>query len=99
LFSQTNARLPPGPQVLATDKKYPAQQYKRGTPSELMRYAKEDALGLEPAVDKNSVVERSRQQKRYNVDEFGTLLRSKFICAWGECYGPKKKITQPKEKA
>lgn len=78
-------RLPPGPQILATDKKYPVQHYKRGTPNELMSLAKKDALGF---------VEGKR---RYNSNEFNTVLRCNYICAWGECYGPRKRTMIGKE--
>lgn len=93
-------RLPPGPQVLATDIKYPVQQYKRGTPNELMSLAKKDALGLVEVVEETSkdVTRSSRQQRRrYNVDEFNTLLCCNYVCAWGESYGPQKSNVKGKE--
>lgn len=81
-------RLPPGPQVLATEEKYPTQQYRRGTPKELLRLAKEDALGVKSTKTKDTS-NHLEDQKMYDVDDFQALLRSSFICAWGECYGPK----------
>jgi len=99
-FLQASCQLPPGPQVLATDIKYPVQQYKRGTPNELMSLAKKDALGLVEVVEETSKdVTRSnkQQRRRYNIDEFNTLLRCNYVCAWGECYGPRKSNVKGKE--
>jgi len=81
-------RLPPGPQVLATEEKYPTQQYRRGTPRKLLRLAKEDALGLKSTETKDTS-NHLEDKQRYDVDDFEALLRSSYICAWGECYGPK----------
>jgi hypothetical protein len=79
-------RLPPGPQIVATDEKYPVQHYKRGTPKELLNLAKKDALV--------GWMEGTRQ---YTCDEFHTILRCNYICAWGECYGPKQRSPIRKE--
>jgi hypothetical protein len=85
---------------LATDIKYPVQQYKRGTPNELMSLAKKEALGLMEVVEetsKDAIRSNRQQRRRYNIDEFNTLLRCNYVCAWGECYGPRKSIVKGKE--
>eukprot|EP00590_Aulacoseira_subarctica_P009223 CAMPEP_0172418970 /NCGR_PEP_ID=MMETSP1064-20121228/5408_1 /TAXON_ID=202472 /ORGANISM="Aulacoseira subarctica , Strain CCAP 1002/5" /LENGTH=372 /DNA_ID=CAMNT_0013158171 /DNA_START=66 /DNA_END=1184 /DNA_ORIENTATION=+ len=87
-YLQNSWQLPPGPQVLATEEKYPTQQYRRGTPRKLLRLAKEDALGLKSTETKDTS-NHLEDKQRYDVDDFEALLRSSYICAWGECYGPK----------
>jgi hypothetical protein len=69
---QNTCQLVPDKQVVPTETKYPAQQYKRGTPIELVQWeGKDDKEGID-------------------IDAFAGILRSKSVCAWGECYHKKK---------
>jgi hypothetical protein len=69
-YLQDTCQLVPEAQIIATDKKYPTQQYRCGTPHEIVSW--------EGATDE------------VDVDGFAAILRSKSVCAWGECYHKKK---------
>ncbi len=70
-FLQDTCQLPPDTQIVPTETKYPAQEWERGTPDQLVPWdgARNDAMDLEA---------------------FSSILRSKSVCAWGECYHKKK---------
>jgi hypothetical protein len=70
-YLQDTCQLVPEAQIIATDKKYPTQQYRCGTPHEIVSW--------EGATD-----------EAVDVDGFAAILRSKSVCAWGECYHKKK---------
>jgi hypothetical protein len=74
-------QLPPGPQVLKTSQKYPIQEYRRGTGEELFTRARDDSLGAS---------KDSSSKRLYTEQEVETILRSAFVCTWGECYTSKK---------
>lgn len=73
---QTTCQLVPEKQIIATVNKYPVQQYRKGTPMELVQWEEQ---GKE---DKESI----------DIDAFAGILRSKSVCAWGECYHKKKYV-------
>jgi len=75
-YLQETCQLPPDTQIIPTETKYPAQQWKRGTPKELVPWG-EDNGG---------------KSDSYLLDlfTFATILRSKSVCAWGECYHKRK---------
>ena len=58
------------------DKKYPFQEYKQGLPIELIEEARKEYN------EKYKIL-----LKKGSYNEFDALLRSQYICAWGECYG------------
>ena len=61
------------------EEKYPFQQYKKGVPQELLQEARKEyneKFGI--------------KLKEGSSSEFDALLRSQYICAWGECYGHRK---------
>lgn len=70
-YLQDTCQLPPDTQIVPTETQYPAQQWQRGTPDQLVPWdgSKNDPLDLE---------------------SFSSILRSKSVCAWGECYHKKK---------
>lgn len=70
-YLQDTCQLPPDTQVVPTETRVPSQQWKKGTPDELVPWegAASDIIDL---------------------DGFAAILRSKSVCAWGECYQKKK---------
>lgn len=70
-FMQDTCQLPPDTQIVPTETKFPAQEWERGTPEQLVPWdgSKSDPMDLE---------------------SFSSILRSKSVCAWGECYHKKK---------
>jgi hypothetical protein len=67
-YLQDTCQLPPDAQIVPTETKYPTQQWKRGTPEDLV-----------PWDDKN-------ERDLIDLFAFASILRSKSVCAWGECY-------------
>jgi len=70
-YLQETCQLPPDTQIVPTDTKYPAQQWRRGTPEDLVPWE---------GTDKDII----------DLFTFATVLRSKSVCAWGECYQRRK---------
>lgn len=69
-YLQDTCQLVPDSQVVATDRKYPTQQYECGRPQQLVQWPDEEDV--------------------LDVDAVASILRSKSVCAWGECYHKKK---------
>ena len=87
---QKTCQLVPDAQIVESDTKYPVQKYKVGTPLELTDFGiemKKDEL-TERALEKNIHV------SKWSCDDFHHLLRSRAVCAWGECYVKKKSLTE-----
>ena len=84
-YLQRTSQLVPDAQIVATDVKYPAQEYRKGTPAELVSCAKvlmeEEGFG-DPESDDG----------KFDRDEFHRILRTKQVCAWGECYRKTKNL-------
>ena len=66
-YLQDTCQLPTDTQVVPTDQKYPTQQWRQGTPQELVPW-------------------EGTQQDPMDCNAFATILRSRSVCAWGECY-------------
>jgi len=79
-YLQETCQLVPDTQVVPTETKYPTQQYRRGTPQELVRWGD----------DKDHAISSSNEEC-LDLEAFTGILRSKSVCAWGECYHRKKK--------
>eukprot|EP00591_Stephanopyxis_turris_P005846 CAMPEP_0195514276 /NCGR_PEP_ID=MMETSP0794_2-20130614/5712_1 /TAXON_ID=515487 /ORGANISM="Stephanopyxis turris, Strain CCMP 815" /LENGTH=373 /DNA_ID=CAMNT_0040642483 /DNA_START=204 /DNA_END=1325 /DNA_ORIENTATION=+ len=84
---QDTCQLPPGPQVLEAETKYPLQEYKRGSAAELVKLGKVELFG-----EKSKKLEDG--DLRYGREDFENLLRTSYICVWGECYNPKPVIRE-----
>lgn len=84
---QKSCQLVPDTQIIESETKYPIQQYKVGSPLELM------AIGKNAKKDKLSdgaLSNGESNERKWTCDDFHHLLRSKGVCAWGECYVKKK---------
>lgn len=94
---QRTYQLALDPQILPTTVKYPVQEYAVGTPAELVARAKQ-ALAEERTGDKHAVWSSSSEEtetQHLSCRDFDDILRTMFVCAWGECYGRKTKKRTP----
>ena len=75
-YLQETCQLPPDTQIVQTERKYPTQLWRRATPMDMLPDLPEDGE------------ESNRRSNGDNVDlvEFAAILRTKSVCAWGECY-------------
>jgi hypothetical protein len=76
-YLQSTCQLPPDTQIVATDTKYPTQQWERGRPGDLVPWEGSD----------RDVID---------LRAFASILRSRSVCAWGECY-QKRKFDRPED--
>lgn len=86
-YLQKTCQLVPDGQIIESDTKYPIQEYIVGSPAELMTHGK--------TLKKDDLSEDALEggKKGWSCDDFHHLLKSKSICAWGECYVKKKSLT------
>ena len=77
-YLQATYQLPPDTQIIPTDTKYPAQQWKRASPDELV------PGGGVPSEQEEDYHKTNEQV--VDIVEFAAILRTKSVCAWGECY-------------
>ena len=70
-YLQETCQLVPDSQIVATDVRFPTQQWRRGKPEDLVPW---DGMHTD----------------RVDTEAFASILRSKSVCAWGECYHKKK---------
>jgi len=73
--------------MIESDTKYPFQEYIVGSPAELTAHGK--------VLKKEDISEEALEgeKKGWSCDDFHHLLKSKSVCAWGECYVKKKSLT------
>ena len=77
-YLQATYQLPPDTQIIPTDTKYPAQQWKRASPDELV-----PGGGVPSEREEDH---HKRNEQVVDIVEFAAILRTKSVCAWGECY-------------
>lgn len=78
---QKTCQLVPDAQIIETTTKYPYQTHRIGTPQEL--------VGMGQIMKKEELSEKASSPKEdsfWSCQDFHHLLRSKSVCAWGECY-------------
>mmetsp|Transcript_13572 Transcript_13572/g.38869 ORF Transcript_13572/g.38869 Transcript_13572/m.38869 type:complete len:405 (-) Transcript_13572:366-1580(-) len=85
-YLQRTCQLVPDAQIVQTETKYPVQTYREGSPAELVGCAKK------LMEDDGLLREETRDAGRYDIVDFHRILRSKQVCAWGECYLKTKNI-------
>jgi len=83
-YLQETDQLVPDTQVVPTETKYPTQQYRRGTPEELVQWQ----AAADDSTSNNSI----SKEECLDLDAFAGILRTKSVCAWGECYHKKKYV-------
>ena len=85
-YLQRTCQLVPDAQIVQTETKYPVQTYREGTPTELVGCAKK------LMEDDGLLREEVKDAGRYDIADFHRILRTKQVCAWGECYRKTKNI-------
>ena len=91
-YLQDTCQLVPDAQIITSETKYPVQQYRIGTPLELTNIGvtmKKDDLS-------DGALEEDVDRSLWTCDDFHQLLRSRAVCAWGECYVKKKGLDDRK---
>jgi len=85
-YLQKTCQLVPDGQMIESDTKYPFQEYIVGSPAELTAHGK--------VLKKEDISEEALEggEKGWSCDDFHHLLKSKSVCAWGECYVKKKSL-------
>jgi hypothetical protein len=87
-YLQESCQLSPDTQVVKiVDEYIPTQQFRRGTPQELVHLSLEDLVKEEGSTLQGDVSAVHTMKS----EEFTALLKSKMVCAWGECYHKKKR--------
>jgi len=79
-YLQQTCQLVPDIQIVESEIKYPIQEYRIGTPLELTTMGK--------ISKKNDL-----SSELWSCNDFHHLLRSKSVCAWGECYVKKQSLS------
>jgi hypothetical protein len=87
-YLQQTSQLVPDAQIVESDVKYPAQEYKVASPVELVHF------GKEMKKDELSDDALAGGEMEWTCDDFHHLLRSRGVCAWGECYVKTKSLRQ-----
>ncbi|EED89711.1 predicted protein [Thalassiosira pseudonana CCMP1335] len=82
---QNTCQLVPDAQIVETNSKIPYQTYRVGDGAELTKRAREGYGGKKG----NEGVTREKEGD-VSLDEFYAILKSRTVCAWGECYVKKK---------
>ena len=100
---QKTFQLVPDAQVIpVVNQKYPTQQYEQGAPEKLVVAAMEQVAASKKIEKEKSTasvqhgnstsIESSSCEDLVDIDAFAAILRSKSVCAWGECYHKKRTI-------
>ncbi|KAL7534152.1 hypothetical protein ACHAXR_005664 [Thalassiosira sp. AJA248-18] len=85
---QNTCQLVPEAQIVETNSKVPYQTYRVGTGDELTRRAREGHGGK-----KGSEGVTKEKEGPVTLEEFHAILKSRAVCAWGECYVKKTSRT------
>jgi hypothetical protein len=85
-YLQSTCQLVIDNQLLATpDKKYPIQDYHQGSPQELVQWQ-------QPGEGGDDKDKSTSENEKVDVEALAAILRSKSVCAWGECYHKKRML-------
>eukprot|EP00957_Ditylum_brightwellii_P060465 4591642-Ditylum_brightwellii.AAC.1 len=87
---QKTCQLVPDSQIIESNVSYPVREYKIGTAKELYFKARNGDDGGKKSKE-GTVPYKDEEHKMVEEDEFYALLRTRWICAWGECYVKKKR--------
>jgi len=83
---QKSCQLAADAQIVLGESKYPIQDYQKCRPAELV------AGGKKTMTDEGMKDLTGTDGDKWDVLEFHRLLRTKSICAWGECYVKKRSL-------
>jgi hypothetical protein len=80
-YLQETCQLPPDTQIVPTERKYPTQLWRRATPGDMVP----DISGIDNDSEKENG-NNNGADAGVDLVEFAAILRTKSVCAWGECY-------------
>lgn len=89
-YLQQTCQLVPDSQIVETNTKYPYQTHRIGKPEELVRMGQ--TMKKEELTEHACVT--SQQDCQWTCQDFHHLIRSKSVCAWGECYVKTKALDE-----
>ena len=81
---QNTCQLVPEAQIVETNSKIPYQTFRVGTGAELTKRAREGFGGK-----KGSAGVTAEPEGPVSLEDFHAILKSRTVCAWGECYNKK----------
>ena len=90
---QSTCQLVPDAQIVETNSKVPYQTFRVGTGSELTRRAREGYGGK-----KGSQGVTKEADGPVTLEDFHAILKSRTVCAWGECYIKKSSRTSTSDR-
>mmetsp|Transcript_27938 Transcript_27938/g.40975 ORF Transcript_27938/g.40975 Transcript_27938/m.40975 type:complete len:412 (-) Transcript_27938:47-1282(-) len=90
---QSTCQLVPDAQIVETNSKVPYQTFRVGTGSELARRAREGYGGK-----KGSQGVTRDGDGPVTLEDFHAILKSRTVCAWGECYIKKSSRTSTSDR-
>lgn len=90
---QSSCQLVPDAQIVETNSKVPYQTFRVGTGSELTRRAREGYGGK-----KGSQGVTKEGDGPVTLEDFHAILKSRTVCAWGECYIKKSSRTSTSDR-
>ncbi len=80
-YLQSTCQLVPEAQIVETNSKVPYQTFRVGTGDELTKRAREGYGGK-----KGSSGVTKEAEGPLSLEDFHAILKSRTVCAWGECY-------------
>ena len=80
-YLQSTCQLVPEAQIVETNSKVPYQTFRVGTGDELTKRAREGHGGK-----KGSEGVTKEKEGPVSLEDFHAILKSRTVCAWGECY-------------
>lgn len=86
---QSTCQLVPDAQIVPTISNIPYQTYRVGNGAELTKRACE-SLNLIDGENKSDRSDSSKMGETVALEDFYAILKSRSVCAWGECYIKKK---------
>eukprot|EP00557_Chaetoceros_sp_GSL56_P011558 CAMPEP_0176486796 /NCGR_PEP_ID=MMETSP0200_2-20121128/5765_1 /TAXON_ID=947934 /ORGANISM="Chaetoceros sp., Strain GSL56" /LENGTH=446 /DNA_ID=CAMNT_0017883533 /DNA_START=107 /DNA_END=1447 /DNA_ORIENTATION=+ len=89
-YLQKTCQLVPDAQIVESKTKYPVQEYLVGSPRELVILGK---ASKKEELSQSVLLNNDEGGGGWSCDDFHHLLRSRHVCAWGECYVKTKSLT------
>jgi hypothetical protein len=85
-YLQESCQLPPDTQIVPTERKYPTQLWRRATPGDMVPDISGIDTDNDSKNDNGGDADRGDADRGVDLVEFAAILRTKSVCAWGECY-------------
>lgn len=92
-YLQNTCQLVPEAQIVETNSKVPYQTFRVGTGEELIKRARQGFGGKKGSAGVTKEVDGP-----VTLDDFHAILKSRAVCAWGECYVKKRGRTSTSDR-